>query len=82
MASPLLARLPAKRGSDSAHGNCLAGVSDCVKLIRYRILARNDAMGEKNRAWFKGREILALNLMSSPGAGKTTLLERTSGDLD
>lgn len=38
-----------------------------------------------NRAWFAGREILALNLVSSPGAGKTTLLEKTiaelSGDL-
>ena len=28
-----------------------------------------------------GREILALNLVSSPGAGKTTLLERTIRDL-
>jgi hydrogenase nickel incorporation protein HypB len=35
----------------------------------------------KNRAWFAGREILALNLVSSPGAGKTTLLERTISDL-
>ena len=32
-------------------------------------------------AWFAGREILALNLVSSPGAGKTTLLERTIRDL-
>ncbi|MFM6912547.1 MAG: hydrogenase nickel incorporation protein HypB, partial [Dolichospermum sp.] len=31
--------------------------------------------------WFKGRNILALNLMSSPGAGKTTLLTRTINDL-
>ena len=38
-------------------------------------------MAEKNRAWFEGREILALNLVSSPGAGKTTLLERTIRDL-
>ncbi|OBQ34559.1 MAG: hydrogenase accessory protein HypB, partial [Anabaena sp. MDT14b] len=33
------------------------------------------------RGWFKGRNILALNLMSSPGAGKTTLLTRTINDL-
>ena len=32
-------------------------------------------------AWFAGRNILALNLVSSPGAGKTTLLERTIRDL-
>lgn len=49
--------------------------------LEARILAKNDATAEKNRAWFKGREILALNLVSSPGAGKTTLLERTIRDL-
>jgi hydrogenase nickel incorporation protein HypB len=36
---------------------------------------------ERNRGWFAGREIVALNLMSSPGSGKTTLLERTIRDL-
>lgn len=49
--------------------------------IEARILAKNDALAAKNRAWFGGREILALNLMSSPGAGKTSLLERTIHDL-
>ena len=49
--------------------------------LEARILAKNDALAEKNRAWFKGREILALNLVSSPGAGKTSLLERTIRDL-
>ena len=49
--------------------------------LETRILAKNDALAAKNRAWFAGREILALNLVSSPGAGKTTLLERTIRDL-
>ena len=49
--------------------------------IEARILAKNDALAQKNRGWFAGREILALNLMSSPGAGKTALLERTIADL-
>jgi hydrogenase nickel incorporation protein HypB len=49
--------------------------------IEARVLAKNDALAAKNRAWFAGREILALNLVSSPGAGKTTLLERTIRDL-
>ena len=49
--------------------------------LQTRILAKNDAFAEKNRAWFRGREILALNLVSSPGSGKTTLLERTIKDL-
>jgi hydrogenase nickel incorporation protein HypB len=49
--------------------------------INTRILAKNDEAAARNRAWFRGREILALNLMSAPGAGKTTLLERTVADL-
>jgi len=49
--------------------------------LQLRILAKNDAIAAQNRAWFAGREILALNLMSSPGAGKTTLLERTIAEL-
>lgn len=49
--------------------------------LETRILAKNDALAARNRAWLSGREILALNLVSSPGAGKTTLLERTIRDL-
>ena len=49
--------------------------------VERRILAKNDASAAKNRAWLAGREILALNLVSSPGAGKTTLLEHTIRDL-
>jgi hydrogenase nickel incorporation protein HypB len=45
------------------------------------ILAKNNLLAERNRGWFEGRQIFALNLMSSPGAGKTTLLERTIRDL-
>jgi hydrogenase nickel incorporation protein HypB len=49
--------------------------------VNARILAKNEALAAKNRAWFAGREILALNLVSSPGAGKTTVLERTITEL-
>ncbi len=45
------------------------------------ILAKNQLIAERNRGWLAGREILALNLVSSPGSGKTTLLERTIHDL-
>ncbi len=54
--------------------------SHTVTLER-AVLAKNDALAEKNRAWFALRGILALNLVSSPGSGKTTLLERTIRDL-
>ena len=49
--------------------------------LEARVLAKNVALAVKNRAWLAGRDILALNLVSSPGAGKTTLLERTIRDL-
>lgn len=49
--------------------------------LEERVLAKNDALAALNRAWFAGREILALNLVSSPGSGKTALLERTIRDL-
>lgn len=61
------------------------GATQLVDL-ETKVLAKNDALAAQNRAWFAGREILALNLVSSPGAGKTSLLERTirdlSGELD
>ena len=49
--------------------------------LEAQVLAKNDALAARNRSWFAGREILALNLVSSPGSGKTTLLERTIRDL-
>jgi hydrogenase nickel incorporation protein HypB len=49
--------------------------------LETRILAKNDAIAARCRAWLAGREIVALNLVSSPGAGKTTLLERAIADL-
>ena len=44
-------------------------------------MQKNNALAARNRVWFSGREILALNLVSSPGSGKTSLLERTIIDL-
>ena len=41
------------------------------------ILQQNNLLAQRNRGWFEAKNILALNLVSSPGAGKTTLLERT-----
>ncbi len=58
---------------DHTHGTTVS--------LEAEILAKNDKLAERNRGWFAGRNILALNLVSSPGAGKTTLLERTIRDL-
>jgi hydrogenase nickel incorporation protein HypB len=57
----------------SMHGRTIALERD--------ILDKNQILAERNRGWFEGREVLALNLMSSPGSGKTTVLECTIGAL-
>jgi hydrogenase nickel incorporation protein HypB len=41
------------------------------------ILGRNNLLAERNRGFFEAKNILAMNLVSSPGSGKTSILERT-----
>jgi hydrogenase nickel incorporation protein HypB len=62
------------------HGPAGSHGSGSLVEIETRVLAKNDALAARNRAWLAERDILALNLMSAPGAGKTTLLERTIRD--
>lgn len=70
-------------GHEHHHSHGHAAHSHFVALdVEARVLEKNDALADQNRAWFAGREILALNLVSSPGAGKTTLLERTIRDMN
>jgi hydrogenase nickel incorporation protein HypB len=45
--------------------------------LEVAVLAKNDELADRNRAWLAARGVTAVNLMSSPGSGKTTLLERT-----
>lgn len=62
---------------DHSHSHDHGAIMD----LEQEVLAKNGRLAERNRGWLEGREILALNLVSSPGAGKTTLLERTIRDL-
>lgn len=41
------------------------------------IMNKNNLLAERNRGYFEAKNIVALNLVSSPGSGKTTLLEST-----
>lgn len=52
-----------------------------IVTVEQDILQENNLLAQRNRGFFEGRNILALNLVSSPGSGKTTLLERTLTDL-
>ncbi|MCF8367966.1 MAG: hydrogenase nickel incorporation protein HypB [Bacteroidales bacterium] len=50
-------------------------------IVEQDILGKNNLLAERNRGFFEAKNILALNLVSSPGSGKTSLLERTIKDL-
>ena len=45
--------------------------------VEQDILQENNLLAQRNRGFFEGRNILSINLVSSPGSGKTTLLEKT-----
>ena len=49
--------------------------------VEQDILQENNLLAQRNRGYFDGKNIFALNLVSSPGSGKTSLLERTLRDL-
>ncbi len=50
--------------------------------ISQSILAKNDRLAERNRGYFLAKELLVLNMLSSPGSGKTSLIQRTLQDLN
>jgi hydrogenase nickel incorporation protein HypB len=52
-----------------------------VLHLHERVLDRNRAQAERNRAFFREHGITAINILSAPGSGKTALLERTLADL-
>lgn len=57
------------------------GAAGRVVSLEHDILEKNQLLAERNRGWFEGRGILAINLMSAPGSGKTALLCRTLREL-
>ena len=69
---------PHEHGRDHNHHEHKHGTT---VALQEDVLAKNNRLAERNRGWFAGRNILALNLVSAPGSGKTTLLERTLRDL-
>ena len=50
-------------------------------IINQGVLSKNDQLAQRNRALFKSKQLLVLNVVSSPGSGKTAFIERTLTDL-
>lgn len=68
-------------GKGPAHAHA-PGLSQARMVkIEQDILGKNNTYAAANRRWLTDRNILAINLVSSPGSGKTTLLTRTLNDL-
>ena len=67
-------------GHDHSHDHHHHETKTLIELEQ-DILSKNNLMAERNRGFLEAKNILALNLVSSPGSGKTTLLEKTILDL-
>ena len=61
---------PFMSGFAGAHGERASGDHEVL-------FDANDRMAARNREFFRSRNLLAINVISSPGSGKTTLLART-----
>lgn len=67
-------------GHSHDHGHSHAS-SKTIVDVEQDVLHQNNLLAQRNRGYFDAKNILALNLVSSPGSGKTSLLERTLKDL-
>ena len=63
------------------HANPQLNDKKTVDVIK-KILDKNDHEAGHNREHFNNKNVLAINLMSSPGAGKTALLEHIADIAD
>jgi hydrogenase nickel incorporation protein HypB len=72
---------PHDHGHGHTHDHTHAPQGGAADVLN-ALLAHNDAHAAQNRARLDARQVLAINLMSSPGSGKTSLLEATIRALD
>jgi len=66
---------------DHNHGEHHHHDHTSVIKLEADILQKNTVDAARNRGYFEAKNILAMNLVSSPGSGKTAVLERTLKDL-
>ena len=59
------------------HGDHSHPPAQTVSLNR-SLLEKNDRLAERNRGFFRAKNLLVLNVVSSPGSGKTTFIYETA----
>lgn len=60
-------------GGEHAHESHGHGVD-----VHVPVLDANDRLAERNRGFFEAKNLLVINVFSSPGSGKTSLLQKTA----
>jgi hydrogenase nickel incorporation protein HypB len=68
-------------GEDQYHSHDHHTHKKTIVDVEKDVLYQNNLLAERNRGYFEAKNILTLNLVSSPGSGKTSLLEKTLIDL-
>jgi hydrogenase nickel incorporation protein HypB len=66
-----------QKAHEHIHHNPQLNDAKTISVIK-KILDKNDHEAEHNRSHFNSKNVLGINLMSSPGSGKTTLIEYLS----
>jgi hydrogenase nickel incorporation protein HypB len=62
---------------DHVHGPMNDAHPKKIINLNLDIMSQNNLLAQRNRGYFEGKDVLCLNLVSSPGSGKTTILEKT-----
>jgi hydrogenase nickel incorporation protein HypB len=57
------------------------GGSPQTLTLQRSLLDKNERLAERNRGFFRAKQLLVLNVLSSPGSGKTTLIQKTAAAL-
>ena len=68
---------PIQHSHDHTHDHPHDHPHGKVVQIEQDVLGTNNLLAERNRGYFEAKNIVPLNMVSSPGSGKTTLLEKT-----
>jgi hydrogenase nickel incorporation protein HypB len=63
--------------TDHEHEHAVGDEPRRTVEVRQAILEKNDRLAERNRGFFRARDLLVLNFLSSPGSGKTTFIRES-----
>jgi hydrogenase nickel incorporation protein HypB len=63
------------------HGHHDHGHARRTVDLNLSLMEKNDRLADRNRAAFRAKKLLVLNVVSSPGSGKTTFIRETAAQL-